>query len=93
MLRAAAILTVRAGVSLVGTFHDSLAICAPSDRFEEHSAITKACMTKASLTLAGVPIGIDETVVRWPNRYSDPKGRGQATWDRTMRMLDELVPV
>jgi hypothetical protein len=92
MMRGSAILAVRAGVSLVGTFHDQLATGVPLDRLEEQSEVTKACMTQASRALTGVAIGIDENIIRWPNRYSDPKGRGQETWDRTMRMLDELVP-
>src|SRR5262249_24514612 len=90
MMRIASVLAVRAGVRLAGTFHDSLVICAPIAKLCEQSEITRACMVKAGEALTGIKIDIETNTIRWPNRYKDPKGRGQSTWDRTVSLLDEL---
>jgi DNA polymerase I len=91
MLRLAAVQVFNAGIELVGTFHDALAICASFAQLDEHIAITRHCMTEAARLITGFEIGIDTQIIRWPDRYFE-NGKSRETWDRRMQLLDELVP-
>ena len=56
-------------------------ICAPLDRIEADIAIMRAAMAEASrIVLAGFELNTDVKIVRWPDRYMDP--RGVEMWNR-----------
>ena len=63
-------------------------IAAPLDRLDENVAAMREAMREASLgTLAGFELGTDVKIVRYPDRYSDP--RGEKMWWRVMKLIGE----
>jgi DNA polymerase I len=87
MLRIACCLATERGVSVCAPVHDALLIEAPIDQIDEEVAITRAAMAKAAATVlgSGVEIETDVSIVRYPDRYSDP--RGEAMWGQVMSLL------
>jgi DNA polymerase I-like protein with 3'-5' exonuclease and polymerase domains len=83
MLRLACCLATEQGVRVVAPVHDALLIEAPCDELEVAVATAQQCMRKASeLVLAGFPLRSDAKVVRYPDRYQDPRGAKmwEAVW-------------
>ena len=75
MLRLACCLATEQGVRVVAPVHDALMIEASFDELEMAVATAQKCMRKASeVVLAGFPLRSDATVVRYPDRYQDPRG-------------------
>ena len=63
-------------------------ILAPLDRLDDDVAAMREAMRGASISvLAGFELGTDVKIVRYPDRYSDP--RGKEMWQRIMRLLRE----
>ena len=61
---------------------------APADRIEEEVNAMRAAMGEASrAVLAGFELRTDVEIVRYPDRYSDPRGR--VMWDRVMRLIEQ----
>ena len=61
-------------------------VLGPSDEIEDLVARTQAIMTEASLLVTpGFPLRTDSEVVRWPDRYMDP--RGSNMWNAVMKTL------
>jgi DNA polymerase I len=49
----------------------------------------RACMAEASrIVLGGFEVRTDAEIVRWPDRYADP--RGKVMWATVMRLLGEV---
>ena len=49
----------------------------------------RAAMAEASrVVLAGFELETDATIIRWPDRYMDDRGR--VMWDRVTGLLDQL---
>ena len=68
--------------------HDAVLIAAPLDRLEAEVARMQDAMREASrIVLGGFELGVDATVVRYPDRYEDP--RGAVMWQRVTRLLEE----
>lgn len=89
MLRLAADGLVRRGIRLCATVHDAVLIEAPVDEIDAAVAITQAVMSEASmLVLDGFEIKTDVKVVRFPDRFIEPKG--QQMWMRLLQLLDEF---
>jgi len=66
--------------------HDAVLICAPRDHLEADIAAMRAAMAEASrLVLAGFELGTDVKIVRWPDRYADP--RGNEMWGRVSNLV------
>jgi len=75
MLRLACSLATEQGVRVVAPVHDALLIEAPFDELQMAVATAQECMRKASeVVLAGFPLRSDAKVVRYPDRYQDPRG-------------------
>ena len=90
MMRLACILATERGVRICCPVHDALLIEAPLDLLDEHVAITQECMAEASkIVLDGFEIRTDPKVVRYPDRYVDPDGRGKEMFERVMRLVRE----
>jgi hypothetical protein len=88
MLRLAACLTTEAGVMVDAPVHDALLIEAAEGDISEAAALTQSAMAEASrVVLGGLEVSTDVKVVRWPDRFSDP--RGQVMWDRVTNLLQQ----
>ena len=87
MLRLACCLATERGIEVVAPVHDAVLICAPLDRLESDVAATQAAMGEASrIILAGFELRSEAKLVRYPDRYSDP--RGEMMWTIVMQILD-----
>jgi hypothetical protein len=85
MLRLACCLATERGIEICAPIHDAVLICAPLDRLDADIAAMRSAMDEASrAVLAGFELGTDVNVVRWPARYSDP--RGAVMWDRVLKL-------
>ena len=88
MLRLACCLGIERGVEVCAPVHDAVLICAPLDCLDEHLAVMKEAMAEASrVVLDGFELRSDCSVVRYPERYSDP--RGEQMWNKVMGLLQD----
>ena len=88
MLRLACCLMTERGVDVCAPVHDALLICAPVDRIKADVATTQEAMREASrIVLAGFELRADASIVAYPRRYSDPRGRRM--WATVSNLLDE----
>lgn len=86
MLRVGTCFATEQGIEVCALIHDAVLICAPLDRLDDDVERTRACMAKASrIVLDGFELRTDVHVVRYPDRYQDP--RGALMWDRVMRLI------
>jgi DNA polymerase I len=86
MLRIACCLATERGVEICAPIHDAILICARLDSLENDIAITRTAMAEASCAvLSGFELGTDANVIRWPDRYVDP--RGAVMWERVLKLL------
>jgi hypothetical protein len=89
MLRLAAILSTESGLPVCAPVHDAFLVEAPEPEIESVVARMQTCMRQASeLVLPGFPLRTDASIVRWPDRYSDP--RGQKFWETVWEVLDRI---
>ena len=66
--------------------HDALLVEGPADGIDGVVDETRRAMAEASaVVLDGLEIGTDADVIRWPDRYADPRGR--VMWDRVNELL------
>jgi DNA polymerase I-like protein with 3'-5' exonuclease and polymerase domains len=88
MMRLACCLAIERGVEVCCPIHDAALICAPLDRLEADIATTCAAMAEASrIVLNGFELRTDVSVIKWPDRYMDP--RGAVMWDRVCKLLPD----
>jgi hypothetical protein len=86
MLRIGCCLATESGIEVCAPVHDAVLICAPLDRLEADIAAMRAAMAEASrFVLAGFELGTDVKVIRWPDRYADP--RGIEMWNRVCGLV------
>jgi hypothetical protein len=86
MLRLACCFATERGIEVCAPIHDALLICAPLERLESDTAVTRAAMAEASrVVLAGFELRTDVSVVCYPQRYMDRRGR--VMWDRVCRLV------
>src|SRR4029453_2321569 len=78
MLRLACCFGTEGGIAICAPVHDAILMMAPLDRLDEDVACMRAYMERASrVVLDGFRLRTDQHVFRYPERYSDPKGRGR----------------
>jgi hypothetical protein len=88
MLRLACCLATEAGIRVCMPMHDALLIESRLDDLEETVMATKSFMAQASATvLDGFDLRTKVKLVRWPDRYSDP--RGAAVWNAVEKVLSD----
>lgn len=88
MLRLACCLATEQGIEVCAPVHDAVLICAPLDRLDADVARMQGAMREASrVVLDGFELGTDAEIVRYPNRYADP--RGAVMWERVMKLIHE----
>ena len=86
MMRIAAIAATEAGLEVCCPVHDAFLIAAPLDRLDGDVATVRALMAGAGQAVTGgLDVRTDAEVVRWPDRFMDP--RGAAMWQRVVGML------
>ena len=91
MLRLACCLATEGGIRVCAPVHDAVLIEAPLERLEADVAAMQEAMRQASrIVLNGFELGTDAKIVRYPDRFSDP--RGTVMWDRVMRLIGEDEP-
>ena len=89
MLRLACCFLVDAGVELCAPVHDAVLIEAPVGEMDAAVAEAQRQMRRAArIVTGGVEIGTEAEIVRYPDRYSDP--RGVDMWRRVVALLDRL---
>lgn len=89
MLRLACSLATEQGITVCAPVHDALLVEGPIGEIGEIVAETRRVMTQASRTvLGGMEIKTDVEVIRWPDRFADP--RGAVMWARITELLDRL---
>jgi hypothetical protein len=87
MLRIACCLATERGIEVCAPIHDAVLICSPIDRLGADIAAMRCAMAEASrFVLAGFELHTDVKIVRWPDRYMDPRGREMwnRVWDLVM---------
>jgi DNA polymerase I len=88
MLRLACCLATEQGIEVCAPVHDAVLICAPLDRLDADVARMQGAMREASrMVLDGFELGTDAEIVRYPDRYADP--RGAVMWERVMKLIYE----
>jgi hypothetical protein len=86
MLRLACCLATERGVEVCAPVHDAVLICATLDRLEADIKRMRAAMAEASrIILAGFELRTEATRVRYPDRFSD--ARGKAMWDHVIELI------
>jgi DNA polymerase-1 len=90
MLRLACCLATEAGIQVCAPIHDAILIEAPAERIGEDVTHLQSLMASASsIVLNGVlELGSDVNIIRWPDRYSDP--RGKVMWETVARLVAEV---
>jgi hypothetical protein len=87
MLRIACCLATERGIEVCAPVHDAVLISAPLNHLDGDIAQMRVAMAEASrAVLDGFELGTDVNVIRWPARYTDP--RGAVMWDRVAKLLD-----
>jgi hypothetical protein len=90
MMRLAACLATERGLCVCAPVHDAFLIEAAADRIEADTAAMQAAMREASeLVLPGFPLKTDAKIVRYPDRYADP--RGERLWAVVDGLLADLA--
>jgi DNA polymerase I len=87
MLRLACCLATERGIEVCAPVHDAVLVCAPLDRLDADVVRMRETMVEASrVVLDGFELSTDDpTVVRYPERYMDP--RGAVMWERVTRLI------
>jgi DNA polymerase-1 len=89
MLRLACCYLTEAGVWVAAPVHDAILVEAPLPEFEETIYLSQSLMAKASVdVLGGFELKTDVRVVRYPERFYDP--RGSAMWRKVEAILTKL---
>jgi DNA polymerase I len=90
-LRVACCLATERGVEVCAPIHDAIMIVGRLDRIEADVATTRTAMAEASrIVLAGFELKTKVKIVRWPDRYMDP--RGVEMWDRVCKLTAASEP-
>lgn len=80
MMRLACVMATEAGISVCCPVHDALLVEAPISEIDDVVARTQAIMQRAAeLVLGDFVVRSEAKVVRYPDRYRDP--RGVMMWD------------
>jgi hypothetical protein len=90
MLRLACCLAVEQGITVCAPVHDAILIEAPLDQLPDTIKRTQALMAEASrVVLSGFELRTDAEVIRYPDRYSD--GRGRVMWQTIADILKAIT--
>jgi DNA polymerase I-like protein with 3'-5' exonuclease and polymerase domains len=89
MMRLACCLATEQGIRVACPVHDALLIESPEEEIETAVEETQQAMREASeLVLSGFPLRTEAKIVRYPDRYSDP--RGERMWRTVTGILEKI---
>ena len=90
ILRVACIFLVENNIKLIAPIHDAIFIECDEEKADETILQAQKLMTKASAIVLGPgnSIKTEANVIKYPERYSDP--RGVKTWNRVIRIIEEI---
>jgi hypothetical protein len=89
MTRLAARLAWERGLEVLLTVHDAILVECNDADVDASRALLEACMVEASrIILDDFVLRVETKVIRYPHRYSDP--RGEAMWTEVMQLLDAI---
>ena len=89
MLRLACCFAVERGIRVCAPVHDAILIEAPLDELEDAVVTAQQAMADASAAvLAGFRLGSEAKIIRYPDRYMDP--RGTKMWTTVWSVLGRL---
>ncbi len=92
MLRLACCLATENGIAVCCPVHDALLIEADADHIETEAARCQAYMREASeVVLDGFPLRSDCKIVKYPDRYMDP--RGEEFWDMVTGLIEQQAAI
>ncbi len=90
MLRLACCLMTERGIQVCAPIHDAVLVEGPSDDIYHIVAEAQRAMREASeIVLNGFSLKSEAEIVRWPNRYSDE--RGKRMWDRVTGIVADIT--
>jgi hypothetical protein len=90
MLRLACILASERQLPLCCPVHDALLVEGPAGEIDTILAETQRAMREASeLVLPGFPLRTEAKVVRWPERFSDKRGRRM--WEAVWSLIGDVA--
>ena len=87
-LRWSCVYAVEAGVEVCAPIHDALLVGGRLTEEEEIVGRTRACMDRASELVLGFAMRTDAKIIRYPDRFMDP--RGADTWKTIVHLVDEI---
>ena len=88
MLRLACCLVTERRIRVAAPVHDALLVEAPVSDIDQAVAETQRAMREASeIILGGFSLRTDVEIVRYPDRYMDP--RGEAMWDAVTELAGD----
>jgi hypothetical protein len=86
ILRMSCIWATKRGLRLCAPVHDAILIEAPLDEIDPDVALLQKIMARtSSVVLGGHALRTDETIVRYPDHYTDSRG------DKTWKLVTELL--
>jgi hypothetical protein len=89
MLRIAACLATERAIPICAPVHDALLGEGSTDEIEDVAARLQQCMREGSLlVLPNFPLRTEAKIVRYPNRFIDPRGREM--WQLVSRLLGSI---
>jgi hypothetical protein len=88
VLRVWVIKAVEAGVPVAGMVHDAVVLVAPENQIDAEVLRCQEYMREATRIILGAPLRSDAKVIRYPDRYVDP--RGKEMWEKVQRILGEV---
>jgi DNA polymerase-1 len=92
MLRLACCLATERGIEVCAPVHDAMLIAAPIEEIKTAVAITRKAMAEASrVVLDGFEVRTDAKITRYPDRFSDPRGRRM--WNVVTQLVEEAEVV
>jgi DNA polymerase I len=92
MLRLACCLATERGVEVCAPVHDALLIAAPIGEIEAAVAATRDAMAEASrVVLDGFEVRTDAKITRYPDRFSDARGRRM--WSIVTQLIEEAEAI
>jgi hypothetical protein len=90
MLRLACCLCTEAGIQVCAPVHDAILLTASLDTIDDVVQQAQALMREASaVILPGFPLRTEAMIVRYPDRYIDP--RGAHMWAVVQQILQEAL--
>jgi DNA polymerase family A len=91
MLRLACCLATERGIRVCAPVHDAMLVEASEEAIDTVVVQTQAAMEEASaLVLPGFPLRTEAKIVRYPERYQDP--RGVQMWETVQSILQATPP-